>query len=64
MEYQNGQPLLGAPQQGLMAPTSSEFPDVRLQYRADLRFIYVSRHLETPLLLTVEQIARYNELRG
>ncbi len=27
-----GSPCWGAPQQGLMAPTSSEFPDVRLQY--------------------------------
>ena len=28
-----GSPCWGAPQQGLMAPTSSEFPDVRLQYQ-------------------------------
>ena len=28
-----GSPCWGAPQQGLMAPNSSEFPDVRLQYR-------------------------------
>ena len=27
-----GSPCWGAPQQGLMAPNSSEFPDVRLQY--------------------------------
>jgi len=32
--------------------------------RARLRFIHLSRHLETPPLLTAEQIARYNELRG
>ena len=38
--------------------------DATAEAWADLRFIYVSRHLETPLLLTVEQIARYNELRG
>lgn len=31
---------------------------------ADLRFIHLSRHLETPSLLTVEQIARHNELHG
>ncbi len=31
---------------------------------AELRFIHLSRHLETPVLLTAEQIARYNELRG
>jgi len=28
-----GSPCWGAPQQGLMAPNSSEFPDVRLQYQ-------------------------------
>ena len=28
-----GSPCWGAPRQGLMAPTSSEFPDVRLQYQ-------------------------------
>jgi len=27
-----GSPCWGAPQQGLMAPNSSEFPDIRLQY--------------------------------
>ena len=32
--------------------------------RRDLRFIHLSRHLQTPPLLTDEQIARYNELRG
>lgn len=32
--------------------------------RADLRFIHLSRHLETPPLLMDEQIARYNRLRG
>lgn len=32
--------------------------------RSQLRFIHLSRHLETPPLLTPEQIARYNELRG
>lgn len=32
--------------------------------RADLRFIHLSRHLSTPPLLSAEQIARYNILRG
>jgi hypothetical protein len=32
--------------------------------RAELRFIHLSRHLETPPLLTSGQIARYNDLRG
>lgn len=32
--------------------------------RAELRYIHLSRHLETPPLLTSEQIARYKMLRG
>jgi len=28
-----GSPCWGAPQQGLMAPNSSEFPDQKVQYR-------------------------------
>lgn len=32
--------------------------------RADLRFIHLSRHLSTPPLLTDDQIAAYNDLRG
>ncbi len=32
--------------------------------RAELRFIHLSRHLSTPPLLSEEQIARYNTLRG
>jgi hypothetical protein len=28
-----GSPCWGMPQQGLMAPTQSEFPDLRVQYR-------------------------------
>jgi Spy/CpxP family protein refolding chaperone len=32
--------------------------------RAELRFIHLSRHLSTPPLLTEDQIARYNQLRG
>lgn len=38
--------------------------DTAADARAELRFIHLSRHLETPPLLTAEQIARYNELRG
>ncbi len=38
--------------------------DVSAAAQAELRFIHLSRHLETPPLLTTEQIARYNELRG
>ncbi len=34
------------------------------QARADLRYVHLSRHLETPPLLTPEQIERYNTLRG
>jgi hypothetical protein len=32
--------------------------------RAELRFIHLSRHLSTPRLLSEEQVARYNALRG
>jgi hypothetical protein len=32
--------------------------------RGELRFIHLSRHLSTPSLLSREQIARYNALRG
>lgn len=32
--------------------------------RAALRFIHLSRHLSTPPLLSTDQIARYNSLRG
>ena len=32
--------------------------------RARLRFVHLSAHLETPALLTDEQIARYDALRG
>ena len=38
--------------------------DAAAEARAELRFIHLSRHLETVPLLTTEQIARYNELRG
>lgn len=32
--------------------------------RAELRHVHLSRHLSTPPLLSAEQIARYNTLRG
>jgi hypothetical protein len=32
--------------------------------RAELRFIHLSRHLSTPPLLSADQIAKYNTLRG
>jgi len=32
--------------------------------RANLRFVHLSRHLETPVLLTEAQIQKYNVLRG
>ncbi|GGB55946.1 hypothetical protein GCM10011316_30050 [Roseibium aquae] len=38
--------------------------DTAADARAELRFIHLSRHLETPPLLTADQIARYNDLRG
>jgi len=38
--------------------------DASAAARAELRFIHLSRHLETPPLLTAGQIARYNDLRG
>lgn len=32
--------------------------------RKDLRYVHLVTHLETPLILSPKQIARYNELRG
>lgn len=32
--------------------------------RAELRYVHLLRHLETPPLLSAQQIARYNTLRG
>ncbi len=32
--------------------------------RASLRYVHLSAHLETPALLTKEQVSRYNTLRG
>ncbi|MFP4327503.1 MAG: acetolactate decarboxylase [Paracoccaceae bacterium] len=38
--------------------------DAAAEARADLRFVHLSRHLDTLPLLTEGQIARYNALRG
>lgn len=38
--------------------------DASAEARAALRLVHLTRHLETPPLLTAGQIARYNELRG
>ena len=38
--------------------------DAAAAARAELRYIHLTRHLETPPLLSAEQIARYNALRG
>ncbi|HBR96746.1 MAG TPA: hypothetical protein DD979_05145 [Gammaproteobacteria bacterium] len=32
--------------------------------RADLRYVHLAAHLETPAILTPEQIRHYNQLRG
>jgi len=34
------------------------------EIRAELRFVHLSTHLKTPDILTEDQIARYNQLRG
>ena len=38
--------------------------DASAAARAELRFVHLTRHLETPPLLSADQIARYNALRG
>lgn len=38
--------------------------DAAAEARAELRFVHLSSHVETRPLLTEEQIARYNALRG
>jgi len=43
-----GSPCWGAPQQGLMAPNSSEFPDVRLQYLSFEQICGAIRINDTP----------------
>lgn len=42
---------------------SRDLIDSAAAARAELRFIRLSRHLETPSLLTTAQIARYSDLR-
>ena len=34
------------------------------EVRAELRFVHLSTHLKTPAIVSAEQIARYNILRG
>ena len=34
------------------------------QTRSDLRFVHLATHLETPKILSLEQIDKYNALRG
>ena len=38
--------------------------DTAAAARAELRYVHLSRHLDTPPLLTADQIARYTALRG
>ena len=38
--------------------------DASAAVRAEWRFIHLARHLKTPPLLTDDQFARYNDLRG
>lgn len=38
--------------------------DTASAMRAELRYVHLSRHLETPPLITAEQTARYKQLRG
>lgn len=48
----------------LTQETLRDLIDTAAAARTNLRFIHLSRHLETPPLLTAPQIARYNDLRG
>ncbi len=49
---------------GLTPEALRDLIDTAAEARAELRFIHLSRHLETPPLLTADQIARYADLRG
>jgi hypothetical protein len=49
---------------GLDAPALRAHLDAIAAARAELRFVHLSAHLETPAILTGAQIARYNALRG
>ena len=54
----------GFREQQLSEQTLQELIMASAQARAQLRYVHLSRHLQTPPLLTAEQIARYNTLRG
>ena len=45
---------------GLLHQLLERISDIRRQ----LRYVHLSAHLKTPAILTSEQIARYNQLRG
>jgi len=49
---------------GLDRERLGQLIDAAAEARAELRLVHLSRHLETPPLLSEAQIARYNELRG
>lgn len=49
---------------GMSPDTLRDLINTSAVVRAELRLIHLSRHLETPPLLTADQIARYNDLRG
>jgi len=46
------------------APWLKTMLDKISRVRRDLRFVHLSTHLETPGILSKEQIAHYNKLRG
>jgi hypothetical protein len=67
-----GERLIGAEEALDAAFVAGDLDDARLRAlideaeaaRAELRFVHLSRHLSTPPLLTADQIARYEVLRG
>jgi Spy/CpxP family protein refolding chaperone len=67
-----GERLIGAEAALDAAFVAGDLDDTRLRdligeaeaARAELRLIHLSRHLSTPALLTADQIARYQVLRG
>lgn len=51
--------------EGNLSPEAlRELIDESAAARVELRYVHLLRHLETPPLLTAQQIARYNTLRG
>ena len=54
----------GFKDKNLSATTLKELIETAEKYRAELRFIHLSRHLMSIELLSPEQIEVYNELRG